>query len=137
MKNMPAELRLRIVLESPPAGVDYALQKGSGSKYQTEQLQRGDGSDLLFEFAIPATLRGGPYVQGPTGGKFVYIDIGTAAGQLGTCWSRRLKVPLAGITPEMIASGAILEARIHGTARDGGPACATPKPFNGWHVVNR
>lgn len=137
MKNVPAEIRLRIVLEKPPAGVDYGLQNGSGSNYQTEQLQRGDGNDLRFDFTIPETLRGGPYVQGPTGGKFVYIDIGTAAGQFGTPWSRRLKVPLAGITPELIASGAILEARIHGTARDGGPACATPKPFNGWHAVKR
>jgi hypothetical protein len=131
---MPAQLRLRIVLEKPPAGVDYALQKGSGSNYQCEQLQRGTGADLRFEFTVSDALRG-PYVQGPKDGRFVYIDIGTAAGQLGTCWSRRLKVPLAGITPEMIASGAILEARVNGTARDGGPACATPKPFAGWHVV--
>jgi len=133
---VPAELRLRIVLEKPPAGVDYALQKGSGAKYQTEQLQRGDGNDLRFEFALSETLRG-PYVQGPTGGKFVYIDIGQAAGQLGTPWSRRLKVPLASITPELIAIGAILETRVIGTARDGGPACATPKPFAGWRAVKR
>lgn len=136
MKNVPAELRLRIVLEKPPAGVDYALQKGSGSNYQTEQLQRGAGNDLRFEFALSETLRG-PYVQGPAGGKFVYIDIGQAAGQLGTPWSRRLKVPLAGITPELIATGAILETRVIGTARDGGPACATPKPFAGWRAVKR
>ena len=133
---MPAEVRLRIVLEKPPAGVDYGLQKGSGSKYETVQLQRGDGGDLRFDFTLSDTLRG-PYVQGPKDGRFVYIDIGTAAGQLGTCWSRRLKIPLGGITPEMIATGAILEARVHGTARDGGPACATPKPFGGWRAVKR
>jgi hypothetical protein len=40
----------------------------------------------------------GSFVQGPSGGKFVYIDIGTYARQTDTHWSRRLKIPLNGIT---------------------------------------
>jgi hypothetical protein len=72
----------------------------------------------------------GPFVQGPKGGRFIYIDIGTCAGQRDSRWSRRLKIPLTAITEEMTA--AVLETRINGTSRDGGPACATPKPFNGW-----
>ena len=34
-KDRPAEIALRIVLQQPPAGVDFALQKGRGSAYET------------------------------------------------------------------------------------------------------
>jgi hypothetical protein len=69
--------------------------------------------------------------------RFVYIDIGTCAGQIDSCWSRRLKVPLRGITMDMVEAGAILEARIPGTGKDGGPNCATVKPFDGWKLSRK
>jgi hypothetical protein len=80
----------------------------------------------------------GSFVQGPAGGKFVYIDIGTCAGQLGTPWSRRLKVPLTGITwkdIDALSINSILQTIVPGTGKDGGPNCATVKPFAGWHIV--
>ena len=138
---MERELTLRIVLESPPAGVDFGLQKGRGNDYETIQTQRSSGSDLRFEFAIRVKIDKddpnflGPFVQGPTGGRFVYIDIGTYAGQLDTCWSRRLKIPLTAITSEMVAAGSVLETRVPGTGKDGGPTCATVKPFAGWKLT--
>ena len=130
--------RLRIVLQSPPAGVDFALQKGKGSAYETLQKQRSNGSDLAFEVDVdvkPGPDFGGPFVQGPKGERFLYIDIGTYAGQADCTWSRRLKLPLKGITQPMIDSGRTLETRVIGTAGDGGPACATPKPFAGWSAT--
>ena len=145
---MTQSLRLRIVLEKPPAGVDYGLQSGRGSNYETIQTQRSTGKDLQFEFdvrvkeggssAVPNFL--GPFVQGPTGQRFVYIDIGTYAGQTGTGWSRRLKIPLKGITAQTIATATVdaktlLETRVPGTGKDGGPSCATVKPFPGWQLV--
>ena len=133
---MDRELTLRIVLERPPKGVDFGLQKGRGSAYETVQTQRSKGQDLRFQFT--AGVRGpalvGPFVQGPAGQRFVYIDIGTYAGQADTCWSRRLKIPLTGIAVDRIAATAILEARGPGTGKDGGPNCATVKPFGGWKV---
>jgi hypothetical protein len=137
-------VRCRIVLETPPAGVDYGLQKGHGSAFETVQTQRSGGRDLQFEFTAEARagsaadLRG-PFIQGPAAGRFVYIDIGTIAGQTDTPWSRRLKVPLTGITEAMIRrasgpGGAVLEARVPGTGRDGTPACASVKDFEGWKV---
>jgi Family of unknown function (DUF5990) len=133
---MARELKLRIIVESPPSGVDYALQKGSGSVYETHQRQRSQGKDLAFEFT-PAVKESvpdlaGPFVQGPRGQRFVYLDIGTYAGQADSCWSRKLKVPLAGITMKMILAGGVIEARVPGTGRDGGPSCATVKDFDGW-----
>jgi len=145
---MELEITLQIVLVKPPEGVDYGVQKGSGNMYETIQKQRSNGADLNFKFLI--TIKGeprkdempkysGPIVQGPTGGKFVYIDIGTCAGQVGSIWSRRLKVPLYTITWKDIDAvnknpKLILETIVPGTAKDGGPNCATVKPFNGWHV---
>ena len=131
-------IKLRIVLLHPPAGADFGLQMGRGNAYETVQTKRSTGPDLSFEFEVgikPGPDFSGPFVQGPKGERFVYIDIGTYAGQVGTEWSRRLKVPLKGITQAMIDSGSVLETRINGTARDGGPACATPKPFWGWSAV--
>ena len=136
-----AELaRFRIVLETPPADVDYGLQKGRGSNCEIVQTQRSDGGDLQFVF--DAEVRAGtvpdfrgPFIQGPAGGRFVYIGIGTYAGQIGTPWSRRLKVPLSGISEGMIrraAGGAVLEASVAGTGRDGTPACASVRDFAGW-----
>ncbi len=140
-------MRCRIVLETPPAGVDYALQKGHGSAFETVQTQRSAGRDLQFEFTAEVRAGSAPdlrgaFIQGPRGGRFVYIDIGTIAGQTDTPWSRRLKVPLTGITEAMMrrASGpgeAVLEARVPGTGRDGTPACASVKDFTGWKVDHR
>jgi hypothetical protein len=140
---MAVSVTFRVVLMRPPADVDYGVQFGRGANYSTAQTQRSTGSDLRFEFAVvvkgtrPAAPDfGGPAVQGPPGQRFVYIDIGTYAGQAGTPWARRLKVPLTGITWDAIdrasAPRMVLATRVPGTARDGGPACATVKPFDGW-----
>jgi hypothetical protein len=158
---MEHELPLRIVLEKPPADVDFGLQKGRGSNYETIQKQRFKGKDLSFEFTVrvkdgrkPENPRGHPlggrepapnflgsFVQGPPAERFIYIDIGTLAGQTETCWSRRLKIPLRGITWDMIDrvtadSESLLETRLPGTGKDGGPTCATVKPFPGWKLVS-
>ena len=144
---MERELNLRIILEKPTAGVDFGLQKGRGNDYETIQTQRSKGQDLRFEFTVRAKATGkdsspnflGPFVQGPTGERFVYIDIGTYAGQTGTYWSRRLKIPLRGITWQMIegvVDGELcLETRVAGSGKDGSPTCATPKPFAGWKTA--
>ena len=147
---METELPLHIVLVAPPAGVDFGIQEGKGSVYKAIQKQRSMGADLSFEFTltvkdnhedgIPNFL--GPLAQGPTAGRFVYIDIGKLAGQLDSCWERRIKVPLGGITWDMIEQVAtdlklILEARLPGTGKDGGPSCATVKPTEGWTFCRR
>jgi hypothetical protein len=142
---MERELTLLIVLEKPPAGVDFGVQKGHGNDYETLQTQRSKDQDLQFEFVVrvregkdgqPNFL--GPFAQGPANARFVYIDIGTYAGQKNTPWSRRLKIPLTGISWQMVekasSSSHLMETRIPGTGRDGGPTCGTVKPFDGWKL---
>jgi Family of unknown function (DUF5990) len=50
--QMVVELRLRIILESPPIGVDFGLQQGKGNDYRTVQTQRSHGEDLAFEGTV-------------------------------------------------------------------------------------
>lgn len=129
-----SDIQFRLTLADPLPGIDYALQKGSGHHYECVQLQRSGSGDLIFEFT--ATLKpgpdlGGPFVQGPKGARFVYLDLGTAAGQHGSEWSRRLKIPLT--LPSALAQpGATLVTTVPGRGKDGTPSCATVKPFAGW-----
>ena len=143
---MDQEVNFCVILESPPPGVDYGLQKGGGSDYEVTQKQRSKTGDLRFEFDArvkegkdgqPVFL--GPFVQGPPHERFVYLDIGTYAGQSDTPWGRRLKIPLRGITWNEVNQASrgtnLLETRVPGTAKDGSPTCATVKPFAGWKVT--
>ena len=140
---MESEITLQVVLIKPPPDVVFGLQKGSGKNYETLQKQIPKFNDLTFTFTIK--VKGdrskdklpkfsGSFVQGPADNKFVYIDIGTCAGQSDTIWSRRLKIPLTGITwkdIDSLSGNSMLQATVSGTGKDGGPNCATVKPFGG------
>lgn len=146
---MESEIKLQIILIKPTPEVVFGLQKGSGNNYETVQKQISTSNDLSFTFTIK--VKGdrskdklpkfsGGFVQGPANNKFVYIDIGTYAGQPGTIWSRRLKVPLTGISwkdIDLLSGNSMLQASVPGTGRDGGPNCATVKPFGGWHFKHQ
>lgn len=130
-QTQPREITLRLTLEKPTAGVDFALQQGRGRPFTTVQKQRSNGRDLKFEFQVTVKTGkngapdfGGPFVQGAAGERFFYVNIGSYAGQTETPWSRRLKVPLYLIGWDAIESGGLLTAKIPGTGKDGGPSCA-------------
>lgn len=144
---MEYQLALQVTLVAPPEGLDYGLQYGKGNDYQTIQKQRSTGADVAFNCLLTVKdnredgLRNflGPLTQGPATGRFFYIGIGKYAGQLDAGWGGRIKVPLSGITWEMIHevssnSTAVLEAHLPGTAKNGGPSCATLHPMTGWKV---
>jgi len=146
MKNT---LPFRIIMIDPPSDVDYGIQEGSGSVYETIQKQRSIGKSLTFYFEVrigestddaPRFL--GKVVQGTPSERFVYIDIGTYAGQKDSVWARRLKIPLRGISNKMIDKvmsdpNLIFETTVPGFAKDMGPNCGTVKPFEGWKIVKR
>lgn len=141
-----AEITLEIILNNPTPKVVFGLQKGFGNNYETIQKQISTSNDLSFTFSVK--VKGdktkdsfpkfaGSFVQGPAASKFVYIDIGKAAGQFDSFWSRRLKVPLTGITwkdIDSLSSDSMLQTNVPGTGKDGGPNCATVKPFSGWYI---
>lgn len=146
-KTPKSEVTFRIVLVEPPKGVEFALQLGKSAASSLAQRQSSAGSELRFEFALPVVMAEGsdgpdfrgPACQGPKGKRFVYLCSGRSAGQFSSPWTRRLKVPLSGITAELVEAAlsiqtAVLETHVPGTARDGGPTAATVKPFAGWSL---
>ncbi|SRR5258706_2857655 len=137
------EIPLRIGVLSPPAGVTTKVQRG-----KDELLSPSEVSDeaLVFDFDVSVDLSSpipnflGKYAQGPKDVRFLYVNSGTSAGQMGSCWTRRAKISLMSITREQIdavvAGKGILLAEYNGTGRDGGPTCASVKGIE-WKVVSR
>jgi Family of unknown function (DUF5990) len=145
---MDAEVPIRLVLVEPPAGVDFGVQRGRGSQYETQFVQQRRQRDVSFDFSLPVSDNRkdsrpnflGDFAQGPPAGRFIYIDVGTCAGQMNTPWSRRMKVPLQGITWDLIRKTFgkpwyRLASRIPGTGKDGGPSCATVRLLGDWEIV--
>src|SRR5215467_1805525 len=103
---MESDLPVRLVLVAPPPGVDFGIQRGSGARHETLFVQQVEYGDVVFDFSLTVTENRkdslpnfkGPFVQGPPASRFIYVDVGTYAGQKATKWSRRMKVPLQGIT---------------------------------------
>lgn len=147
------EIPLRITLRRVPAGVWFAMQKGkSGEKGHPDLLAptRTTADSISFDFAVRvgATKKGaatrflGEFTQGPAEKRFVYVNSGQSAGQAGTFWNRRAKIPLTTITPRLIDkvradSGSILEIEVEGTLKDGGPVCASKLSSTEWHVTQK
>src|SRR5262245_23859504 len=99
---MESELPIRLVLVDPPAAVDFGIQSGSGASYQTLFVQQATRGDVVFDFSLPVRENPkdglpnftGAFAQGPPASRFIYIDVGTYAGQRDTQWARRMKIPL-------------------------------------------
>ena len=138
-------LRLRITVEHPLPGVALQVQRGKAGLLAPT---RSSANSVSFDFVVrvgptsasklPRFL--GEFTQGPVGERFVYVNSGQRAGQAVSCWGRRAKVPLLNITPAQICrvladDKLILEARIAGLARDGGPLCASVPLLDGAWVV--
>ena len=144
---MNADLPIRIILVDPPAGVAFGVQRGRGANYETLQVQQRTRGEIVFEFSLTvndsrkdAPNFVGPFAQGPADGRFLYLDVGTYAGQKDTPWSRRIKIPLKGISWTLVKkvtakSGLALVAKIPGKGKDGSPSCATVKLLGDWEVV--
>lgn len=142
------EVELRIVVVAPPAGVMFGLQKG---RHELASVALSTGADLSFEFSARVVARDeagppdwrGPFVQGPREARFVYVNSGTLAGDADSCWTRRAKIGLRGISWALVdqalaAEDGRLEVRIAGKSKDGGPACATiPLLDGGWRAGAR
>jgi hypothetical protein len=145
---MNVEIPVRLILANPPPGVAFGIQKGRGTTYETLFGQQRGHGDLWFDFSLRlAGLEsgkpphfGGPFAQGTPADRFIYIDVGTMAGQQDSRWSRRIKVPLTGISKALLrelgsTTNGRLVARIPGTGRDGTPSCATIGILGNWQVI--
>jgi hypothetical protein len=78
----------------------------------------------------PADLKG-PYIQGPPGGRFIYLNWGTVDDSGEFALFRRAKLWLQAVPPEVLASAAergVLVGRLPLTDARGNPLCASIRP---------
>src|SRR5258708_7433429 len=106
MNNNDHEVPIRIIVEDPPSAVRLAVQRG---KAELLDPKTSSQRTVVFEFSIRARNDRpdgpnflGPYAQGPVSERFVYVNSGTMAEQASSPWTRRAKIPLAGITWALI-----------------------------------
>jgi hypothetical protein len=133
------EIRMRLVVERPVAGVLHSLQDKKGAPVAAKAS--ADGAAIAFDF--PVRIAAGPKYfgeqvrsEGPQR-RFVYIAVGKQAGDFRSRWSRRMKIDIHDIAQPLLdaaAAGGCLEGRLVGTGADGSPACATVAVI-GWRVV--
>lgn len=139
-------LALRITVVEPPPGLTWALQLGRDELVPPTRQSR---DRITFDFTVdvvagekPGTFRlRGTAVQGRPGERFVYLGVGSYAGQAGAPFNGRTKVTLEGITGSLIDAvrrkrSGVLEAQFAGTSPRGGPSLASVSLLgDGWHVV--
>jgi len=122
---------MRIVIEQPVVGVPHSLQAKDGGPLDAKASVAGE--PLVFDFMIrvgPGPKFYGDQVrpEGPQR-RFVYIRIGTLAGDPASPWNRRMKIDIHDIGQALIDAAAKEGRRIalavNGTGKDGSPACAT------------
>ena len=137
---MPADqITLRLTIEDPVPGVSYSLQDKTG-----QPVRPAIAADGPLSFDVPVRVAAGPRLlgdhvrsEGPER-RFVYIAIGAQAGDAASAWSRRAKIDIHTIPPDLFSlalGGHVLELRLPGRDKDGGPACATLRPLAEWAVV--
>lgn len=139
---MKHEVPIRIVVRAPLAGVAMMVQRG-----RSELLAAASTSadELLFDLSLNVDLSAGApnflgvYAQGPKDARFIYVNSGSYAGQPNTCWDRRAKVSLMGITRDQVEkvlgdASLLLSTEFNGVGRDGGPTCASVKGIE-WRVA--
>ncbi len=139
---MKHEIPIRITVVKPVTGVTMRVQKGRDELVPPVSASK---DAALFEFTVSVDPGGnrpnflGKFAQGSKDARFIYVNSGTYAGQTGTLWARRAKVSLMSITAEQVEEvlakpGRVLEAKIWGSSRDGGPMCASVPLLGGWAV---
>jgi hypothetical protein len=130
LKAGQTEIRMRLLIEAPVAGVVHSLQDKKGRP--VDPKASAGGEPLSFDFPIrigPGPKFYGEQVrsEGPER-RFIYIAVGRQAGAAGSPWSRRMKIDVHDIAAPLLegaVAGKRLIGTVGGTGKDGTPACAT------------
>ena len=109
---------LRVAVDHAPAGpgVAFGIQNKSGDLIDGVPGPRGQ---ITFEAHVRVATDGGslnflgPFTHGPRANRHLYLSQRTNGGE---GWVKRIKLPLAPITPEMIAAakGRAIETVVDG-----------------------
>ena len=139
MRPMPAghPLTLRFTIVDPIAGLRYSLQDAEGRPVSP---QTALAAPLSFD--APVRYEAGRWLgsfvrrEGSVR-RFVYIALGRQAGDDHSPISGRAKIDIHGIPPALIeaAGDRVIEVKLPGAGRNGGPALATLAPLEPWKIV--
>jgi hypothetical protein len=155
-KSASHGLRLRIVCLRPPDpeqhGAKFGLQEKRAGDWILWPGKRQRNGDFVFEFECEVTHSPSPdfrgqFIHGKRGERFVYLSWEPDGWKPGTpepgpphC-VRRMKIHLKSISSPQVESaltgGSCLEAIVAGTAKDGGPNCASVPLLHGWQLETR
>ena len=96
-------------------------------------LTPGDAAEAAwtFECSVNGTDLRGPYIQGPPGGRFIYLSWGTLDGDGRFTMFRRSKLMLADVPADILEAAAksgLLVGRLGLTDAKGQPLCASVRP---------
>jgi hypothetical protein len=96
-------------------------------------VQPGDATEV--NWTIDCEVKGsdirGPYIQGPPGGRFIYLTWGTVAEDQAFTMFRRAKLMLADVPSDVLdaaAASGLLVGRLGLTDAKGQPLCASVRP---------
>ena len=151
---MEYKIPMRIVVVSPPAGVNFALENNGNLVSVTQSM----GEDITFDFdAVVKPQRNtgvpnftGAFARGTPSKRFFYVNIGELAGQPDCEFSRRAKIWISTgypkslrqeeVTWDMVKEvsenpNKVLMARYMGTDKYGGPSCATTELIDGGWII--
>lgn len=114
---MPSHLHLVLVCRDAPPLEHEGRPMEFGIQDSRQVLHPGaplPGGALRFDVDAAVKIRrdgtpdlGGPFVHGPAGARFLYLGWRAIGG---ATWTRRYKIPLAGIAPELLAAGTLSAA---------------------------
>jgi hypothetical protein len=137
-------ITLRLTLVAPPKGVLFSLCDADNARVDP---MMSDGSDLSLDVTVrlgegpdgPRWL--GPFVRREGPRRFVYFTSGGYAIGSREPFSRRGKVWLDDLAPDLAiraaTAGQVVEARMAGSDKHGMPACASMKLLEPWRAVDR
>ena len=155
---MEYKIPMRIVVVSPPTGVNFSLENNGNLVSVTQST----GKDITFDFhAVVKPQRNtgtpnftGPFARGTPAKRFFYVNIGELAGQPDCEWSAegqrfgfQRAIPKSlnqeEVTWQIVKKVSknptkVLMARYMGTDDNGGPSCATTELIDGgWIIADR
>lgn len=126
-------MKLRIICVNPPPdeyegkSTIFGLQNKSGEVVEGEAHA---DETRHYECVVTVNARGslsGDFVHGTPESRFLYLSWGYQPGE----WIKRIKIPLADVTLEMLESGRVAEARV-----DGAGAATVKLLGSGWMLVD-
>lgn len=136
---MPAgrPVTLRLTIADPIPGLSYSLQDAEN---RPVSAQTASGAPLSFD--APARYDGGRWLgdfvrREGAARRFIYVAVGRMAGDETSAASGRAKIDIHDIPPALVeaAGDGVIEVKLPGVGRKGGPALATLRPLEPWKIV--